>query len=176
MHPFTGCGLEGKTDSRIKNGLRTDCLRDTSSSILLFSLQTKLQIYLPSTDRLWCNKTAIIKWKQNVNLRTLEPFKMPWITYTLKISCSYIGLLKGWYICKIVSSLVSNFCISFVWLTYQNNQKMSIKKCAPKLVLFNEKRLRKIAVIFDIENWLWKSTFCTLRQAGKARQSIPGRL
>ena len=26
------------------------------------------------------------------------------------------------------------------------------KKCAPKLVLFNEKKLRKIRMIFDIEN------------------------
>ena len=29
------------------------------------------------------------------------------------------------------------------------------------MVSFNEKRLRKIAVIFDIENWLWKSNFGT---------------
>ena len=32
-------------------------------------------------------------------------------------------------------------------------QKMSItKKCAPKLVFFNEKKMRKIPMIFDIEN------------------------
>ena len=36
-----------------------------------------------------------------------------------------------------------------------------IKKCAPKLVLFNEKKLRKIPMIFDVENWLWKSNFGT---------------
>ena len=35
---------------------------------------------------------------------------------------------------------------------------------------------RKIQMIFDIENSLWKSNFRTLRRAGKARQSIPGRL
>ena len=35
------------------------------------------------------------------------------------------------------------------------------KKCAPKLVFFNEKKLRKIQMIFDIENWLWKSNFGT---------------
>ena len=28
------------------------------------------------------------------------------------------------------------------------------KKCAPKLVFFNEKKTRKIWMIFDIENWL----------------------
>ena len=33
-------------------------------------------------------------------------------------------------------------------------------------------------MIFDIENWLWKSIFCTLRQAGKASQDAynPGKL
>ena len=37
-----------------------------------------------------------------------------------------------------------------------------------------KKKFRKIRMIFDIENSLWKSNFCTLRWAGKARQSIPG--
>ena len=41
---------------------------------------------------------------------------------------------------------------------YVNN-----KKCAPKLVFFNEK-MRKIQMIFDIENWLWKSNFGTFWQ------------
>ena len=27
-----------------------------------------------------------------------------------------------------------------------------IKKCAPKLIFFNEKKMRKIWIIFDIEN------------------------
>ena len=31
-------------------------------------------------------------------------------------------------------------------------------------------------MIFDIENSLWTSNFCTLRRAVEARQSIPGRL
>ena len=39
-----------------------------------------------------------------------------------------------------------------------------------------KKKIRKIRMIFDIENSLWKSNFRTLRRAGKARQSIPGRL
>ena len=29
------------------------------------------------------------------------------------------------------------------------------KKCAPKSVFFNEKKMRKIRMISDIENWLW---------------------
>ena len=31
------------------------------------------------------------------------------------------------------------------------------KKCATKLIFFNKKKLRKIRIIFGIENWLWKS-------------------
>ena len=38
-----------------------------------------------------------------------------------------------------------------------------------------KKKFRKIRMIFDIENSLWKSNFRTLRRAGKARQSIPER-
>ena len=37
------------------------------------------------------------------------------------------------------------------------------KKCAPKLIFFNEKKkIRKIWMIFDIGYWLWKSEFCKL--------------
>ena len=39
------------------------------------------------------------------------------------------------------------------------------KKCAPKLVFFIEKKkFRKIGMIFDIENSLWKSDFDTFWQ------------
>jgi hypothetical protein len=38
-----------------------------------------------------------------------------------------------------------------------------------------KKKFRKIRMIFDIENSVWKSNFCTLRRSGKARQSIPER-
>ena len=42
---------------------------------------------------------------------------------------------------------------------------MSItKKCAAKLIIFNEIKLRKILMIFDIENWVWKSNFGTFWQ------------
>ena len=38
-------------------------------------------------------------------------------------------------------------------------QKMYFtKKCDPKLIFFNKKK-RKIQIIFDTENWLWKSNF-----------------
>ena len=32
------------------------------------------------------------------------------------------------------------------------SKNVNNKKCAPKLVLFNEKEMRKIQMIFDIEN------------------------
>ena len=50
------------------------------------------------------------------------------------------------------------------------------KKCALKILFPNEKKIKKIGMIFDIDNSLWKSNFRTLWRAGKARQSIPGRL
>ena len=48
------------------------------------------------------------------------------------------------------------------------------KKCAPKILSLNEKKIRKIRMIFDIENPLWKSNFGTSRWGGKPRQSILG--
>ena len=54
------------------------------------------------------------------------------------------------------------------------SKNVNNKKCAPKLVFFYEKKLRKTQMIFDIENSFWKSNFGTLQRAGKARQSIPG--
>ena len=37
------------------------------------------------------------------------------------------------------------------------SKNVNNKKSAPKLIFFNEKKMRKIRIIFDIENWLWKS-------------------
>ena len=38
------------------------------------------------------------------------------------------------------------------------------KKCGPKLIFFNEKKIREIWTFFDIENWLWKSDLGTFWQ------------
>ena len=35
--------------------------------------------------------------------------------------------------------------------------------CAPDFIFFNEKKIGRIRMIFDIENWLWKSEFCDLQ-------------
>ena len=36
-----------------------------------------------------------------------------------------------------------------------------VQKPSSKLIFFNEKKIRKIRMIFDIENWLWKSDLGT---------------
>ena len=38
------------------------------------------------------------------------------------------------------------------------SKNVNNKKCDPKLILFNEKKLRKIPMIFDIENWLFDTS------------------
>ena len=44
------------------------------------------------------------------------------------------------------------------------SKNVNNKKHAPKLIFFNEKKkLRKIRIIFDIENWLWKSEIGNFR-------------
>ena len=40
-------------------------------------------------------------------------------------------------------------------------KKCQLQKSASKLMFFIDKKLRKIPMIFDIENWLWKSNFGT---------------
>ena len=37
------------------------------------------------------------------------------------------------------------------------SKNVNNKKHTPKLIFFKEKNFRKIRIIFDIENWLWKS-------------------
>ena len=36
------------------------------------------------------------------------------------------------------------------------SKNVNNKKHAPKLIFFNEIKMRKIRIIFEIENWLWK--------------------
>ena len=44
------------------------------------------------------------------------------------------------------------------------SKNVNNRKCAPKIIFFYEKNFRKIQIIFDFENWLWKSEFCNLGQ------------
>ena len=48
----------------------------------------------------------------------------------------------------------------------QSYQNMSISKVALHFSytsIFNEKKMRRIRAIFDIEKWLWKSKLCSFR-------------
>ena len=36
------------------------------------------------------------------------------------------------------------------------SKNVNNRKYAPKLLFFTEKKLKKIQIIFDLENWLWK--------------------
>ena len=57
-----------------------------------------------------------------------------------------------------LSKIGHHFSIKVIWKLILS-KNVNNKRYAPKLVLFIEKRLRKIRMIFDIENWLWKSNF-----------------
>ena len=65
------------------------------------------------------------------------------------IKCQKLGIILE---NKVVEKLMSS-------------KNVNNKKCAPKLIFFNEnKKLRKIWMIFGIENWLWKTNFGTFWQ------------
>ena len=44
------------------------------------------------------------------------------------------------------------------------SKNVNNKNFFPKLIFFNEKKLRKIQIIFYIEDWRWKSNFNTFWQ------------
>ena len=44
------------------------------------------------------------------------------------------------------------------------SKNVNNKKCPPKMILFHEKKIRKFRIIFDVENWLWKSEIGTFGQ------------
>ena len=52
------------------------------------------------------------------------------------------------------------------------SKNVNNKKCAPKFIFFNEKKFRKIQMIFDIENWLWMWNFGTFWQLAINQNSI----
>ena len=36
------------------------------------------------------------------------------------------------------------------------------EKCSPKTIFLNEKKIKKIQIISELKNWLWRSKFCKL--------------
>ena len=49
---------------------------------------------------------------------------------------------------------------------------ITYKKCGPKLIFFNEKKIGKIQIILGTEIWLWKSEICTFRSLDLERTLI----
>ena len=47
---------------------------------------------------------------------------------------------------------------------YMFSKNDNNKKTSSKLIFFNEKKIREIRIIFDIENWLWMSDLGTFWQ------------
>ena len=62
--------------------------------------------------------------------------------------------------------------VNKVLLKLKFSKNVNNKKCAPKLIFFNEKKLRKIRIIFDIENCLWKSEIGNFRSPDLERVLI----
>ena len=52
------------------------------------------------------------------------------------------------------------------------SKNVNNKRHAPRLIFFNEKKLRKIRIIFDLENWLWKSEIVIFRSLDLERRLI----
>ena len=68
-------------------------------------------------------------------------FHQPQVIYWLN---SQIGVVTSFQKLGIIFRKQKDFKIDVI--------NVNNKKCAPKLVFFNEKKLRKIPMIFDIEN------------------------
>ena len=54
--------------------------------------------------------------------------------------------------CSGELSKIGHHCINKVIYKLMLSKNIDNKKCAPKLIFFNEKKIRKIRIIFDVEN------------------------
>ena len=72
--------------------------------------------------------------------------------------------------------LAKSVTLMVLYKLYKTSQNVNNKSCSSSFIFSMKKKFRKIWLIFDLENSLWKSNFHTLLRAGKARQSIPGHL
>ena len=76
---------------------------------------------------------------------------------------SYLPLLNLWKICIDLSKSRQKLDVILENKVVQKlkfSKNANNRKCAPKIIFFNEFFLRKIWIFFDVENWLWKSEFC----------------
>ena len=96
-----------------------------------------------------------------------------WLPYDLAEVIKLIGVTskqKRFFSKKYFISFLPNHCHSFriivihflrLSLSFLKSASSSSCNCRSPRKLADEKKLRKIPMIFDIENWLWKSNFGT---------------
>ena len=116
-----------------------------------------------------CN---VVSWESEATPLATSFFKRAYkISHPPRLWVSWIDLPSFASLSKIWPNFSNK--VFFSW----SYEKVILTKNVRITYYFSmKKKFRKIQVIFDIENSLWKSNFHTLRRAGKARQSIPGRL
>ena len=69
----------------------------------------------------------------------------------------FLSLAVSWV--KVIKNCTSFWKIK--WFKKWSFQKMSITKSVPLKSYYSEKKkIRKIRIIFYLQNWLWKSEFC----------------
>ena len=108
----------------------------------------------PPESSLWFRVSMTSLLTHTVAHSTRPSFRPKTNNQTIK---KYLSLAVSWV--KVVKN-----CTSFQkikWFKNWSFQKMSITKSVP-LKSYSSMKIffRKIWIIFDIENWLWKSEFC----------------
>ena len=116
-------------------------------------------------------KKQVVSWELEMTLSATPFFKRAYkISHSLQLWVSWIDLPSFTSLSKIWPNFSNK-----VFLSWSYEKVIFTKNVRLTYYSSMKKKIRKIRMIFDIENSLWKSNFCTLRRAGKARQSIPER-
>ena len=111
----------------------------------------------------------IVSWESEATPSATPFFKRAYkISHPLRLWVSWIDLPSFASSSKIWPNFSNK--VFFSW----SYEKVILTKNV-RLTYYSsmKKKIKKIRMIFDIENSLWKSNFHTLHRAGKARQSIP---
>ena len=147
----------------------------TINRILIFSIIIDILKNIKSST-----KCSVMKWSyskyilrvffNNVFLYKFNNFFAPSISDNAALCsgvfpCSFLGFISSTFSLMrrkasklpFLAAWWSGVFPSFLWFKIQSYKKLSVtKKCTPKLIFLNEKK-RKIQMVFDVENWLWKS-------------------
>ena len=65
--------------------------------------------------------------------------------YQFLVEWCYVGCFGGWMsLCQILGTILENKIVQQILSTNKN--------CSPNTIFFTEKKIRKISMIFDMEN------------------------